>query len=386
MLLRLFRTLVVLALLFVVAVLLVDPVDRVFNRTVERAHAVSASAQALHDSLWIADFHSDALLWPRSLLDRHSYGLVDLPRLRDGHVALVVLAATTRMHADSNYHRTLPLFDILPAVAIASQWPKAAWFDPYERALALAHKAHREADASEGALRLVRTTQELTAVVGAEHNGRPIVSAVLSIEGMHALDGDIARLDSLFAAGYRIFGITHMFDNDIGGSSSGWHKAGLTPLGRSVVARIDSMGGIIDLAHASRSTIEDVLAITTRPVVVSHTGLTSMCAGPRNLDDDLARRIAQGGGIIAIGFWKAAVCGSDTRAVARAIHHAIDVVGIDRVALGSDWDGGVPVPFDAAHVAMLTEALLKEGLTRDEIRAVMGENEKRFLLANLPSH
>ncbi|HKW14052.1 MAG TPA: membrane dipeptidase, partial [Candidatus Krumholzibacteria bacterium] len=389
----------VVVLLLIAAVLAVNPVDRVFNRAVETPREVSASAQALHDSLWIADFHSDALLWPRSFLDRHRYGLVDLPRLRDGHVALVVLAATTRMHADSNYHRTAPLLDILPVVAIASHWPRAAWFDPYQRALALARKARIEAETSHGSFFLVRTREDLYGLVRATTPYVPEpdfpvppspidapVGAVLSIEGMHAIDGDLARVDSLFAAGYRIFGLTHMFDNDIGGSASGWHKRGLTPLGRRVVARIDALGGIIDLAHASRATIEDVLAITSRPVLVSHTGLTSICAGPRNLDDELARRIAQHGGMIAIGFWKAAVCGKDTRAIARAIRHAIEVVGADHIALGSDFDGGVPVPFDAADMSMLTAALLDAGLSRDQIRAVMGENEKRFLLANLPTH
>jgi microsomal dipeptidase-like Zn-dependent dipeptidase len=177
-----------------------------------------------------------------------------------------------------------------------------------------------------------------------------------------------------------------MYDNEVGGSSSGWKKRGLTPLGRRVVARIDSLGGIIDLAHASRATIDDVLALTSRPLLVSHTGLTSNCSGPRNLDDGLAREIAQRGGIIAIGFWKAAVCGKDTRAIARAIHHAIDIVGIDHVALGSDWDGGVPVPFDAAHISMLTASLIEEGLSHEQIRAVMGENEKRFLFENLPNY
>jgi microsomal dipeptidase-like Zn-dependent dipeptidase len=366
-------------------VLLVHPVDRVFNRAVETPRPVSARAQALHDSLWIADFHSDALLWPRSLLNRHSYGLVDLPRLREGGVDLVVLAATTRMHADSNYHRTAPLLDILPVVAIASHWPRAAWFDPYERALALARKARDEADASRGSLRLITTRAELEALVHAQSSGDPAVGAVLSLEGLHAIDGHIARVDSLFASGYRIFGITHMFDNDVGGSSSGWQKGRLTPLGQRVVARIDSLGGIIDLAHASRATIEDVLALTTRPVLVSHTGLTSMCTGPRNLDDAQAVRIAQRGGIIAIGFWKAAVCGKDAAAIARSIHRAIDVAGIEHVALGSDFDGGVPVPFDAAHMAMLTEALMNEGLAPAQIRAVMGENEKAFLLEMLPA-
>jgi len=211
------------------------------------------------------------------------------------------------------------------------------------------------------------------------------IGGVLLLEGLHAIDGDVARVDSLFNAGYRIFGIAHMYDNEIGGSSAGWRKGGLTPLGRRVVARIDQLGGIIDLAHASSATIDEVLALTSRPVVVSHTGLTSTCPGPRNISDDVARHIAARGGLVCIGFWKQAVCGKDPRAIARAIHHAIDAVGIDHVALGSDFDGGVVMPFDTAHISILTSALLDEGLTREEIRAVMGENEKRFLSANLPS-
>jgi hypothetical protein len=297
MLRRLLTALLVIALLCWAAVLLVNPVDRVFNRTVQTSRPVSAPAQALHDSLWIADFHSDALLWPRSLLDRHSYGLVDLPRLRDG--ALIswcsrprpactpIRTITARRHSWT-FCRGRNGLTLAPCSPGSIRMSARA---------ALAAKRREEADASRGSLRLIATRDDLDDLVRAQSSGDSVVAAVLSIEGMHAIDGDIARVDSLFASGYRIFGITHMFDNDVGGSSSGWRKGGLTPLGRRVVARIDSLGGIIDLAHASRATIEDVLALTTRPVLVSHTGLTSMCAGPRNLDDALAVRIAQRGGI-----------------------------------------------------------------------------------------
>jgi microsomal dipeptidase-like Zn-dependent dipeptidase len=301
-----------------------------------------------------------------------------------GGFELAVFSATTRMHIDSNYYRTLPVLDILPAVAIASHWPRLAWFDPYQRALVLATKLHTAANASNGRLRVVESGQDMEMLIRAQAVGDSMIGGVLLLEGMHALDGDIARVDSLFAAGYRVFGLAHMFDNELAGSAAGWRKGGLTPLGRRVVARIDSLGGVIDLAHASRATIDDVLSITSRPVVVSHTGLTSTCPGPRNIDDQIAQRIAERGGLICIGFWRQAVCG-DTRALARAIHHAIEVVGIDHVALGSDFDGGVAVPFDSAHLSVLTSALIDEGLTREEIRAVMGENEKRFLSANLPT-
>lgn len=375
-----------LSLLPVLALLLVDPVDGLLNRTTRQPVAVPAVVRVLHDSLWVADFHNDALLWNRSLLERHTRGQLDLPRLREGGVRLAVFSATTRFYIASNYHRTLPLFDVLPLVAAASHWPRRAWFDPYQRALVLSRKLHAEARASRGQLRLVTSRDEMDALLRAQAAGDSVVGAVLLLEGLHAIDGDVARVDSLFAAGYRVFGIAHMFDNDVGGSAHGWEKTGLTPLGRRVVARIDSLGGIIDLAHASHATIDDVLAITPRPVLVSHTGLESVCPGPRNLPDDVVARIAGKGGLVAIGFWKAAVCGGDAAAIARAIHRAIDVAGEDHVALGSDFDGGVAMPFDAGHMATLTAALVSDGLTPEQIRRVMGENEKAFLRAMLPAH
>jgi microsomal dipeptidase-like Zn-dependent dipeptidase len=216
-------------------------------------------------------------------------------------------------------------------------------------------------------------------------SGDPVVGAVLLLEGLHAANGGAARVDSLFSAGYRIFGIAHMFDNDAGGSAHGWKKTGLTPLGRRMIARIDMLGGIIDLAHASRATIEDVLSVTSRPLLVSHTGLTSSCPSRRNIPDDVVARIASDGGMIGIGFWRQAVCGDDSAAIARAIHRAIDVAGDEHVALGSDFDGGVAMPFDVAHMAVLTSALMDRRLAPEQIRRVMGENQKEFLRANLPA-
>lgn len=382
---RLVIALTTIALLLVAAVLVVNPVDGLLNRVTRQAHSVSAPAWALHDSLWIADFHNDALLWDRDLVSPGSRGLLDLPRLEKGGFELAVFSATTRMHIDSNYYRTLPILDILPAVAIASHWPRRAWFDPYQRALVLAAKLHTAARASNSRLRVVESGEDLGALIRAQANRDPVIGGVLLLEGMHALDGDITRVDSLFSAGYRVFGLVHMSDNEMGGSSAGWRKGGLTPFGRRVVARIDSLGGIIDLAHASSATIDDVLSITSRPVVVSHTGLTSTCPGPRNLSDEVVKRIAAHGGLIGIGFWRQAVCGQDPAAVARTIQRAIEVAGVSHVALGSDFDGGVWIPFDAGQIDELTSALLDEGLSSDEIRAVMGENEKVFLLEMLPT-
>ena len=141
---------------------------------------------------------------------------------------------------------------------------------------------------------------------------------------------------------------------------------------------------IVDLAHVSPQAFEEVLATATRPVVVSHTGVQATCAGPRNLTDGQLRALAAHGALIGIGFWDGAVCDRSPRAIARAIRHAVDVAGLDRVALGSDWDGATTVAFGADGVSQVTEALLQAGFTDREIRAVMGENAIRFLLENLP--
>ncbi|HEX4935141.1 MAG TPA: membrane dipeptidase, partial [Gemmatimonadaceae bacterium] len=191
-------------------------------------------------------------------------------------------------------------------------------------------------------------------------------------------------LDTLFAHGFRMAGLSHFFDNEVAGSAHGEAKGGLTPLGRAALTRMEALGIIVDLAHASPQAFADALAASQRPVVVSHTGVQATCAGPRNLTDDQLRALASRGALIGIGFWDGAVCDASPHAIAKAIRHAVNVAGLEHVALGSDWDGATTVAFGADQVAQVTEALLQAGFTEAEIRAVMGENALRFLLENLP--
>ena len=141
---------------------------------------------------------------------------------------------------------------------------------------------------------------------------------------------------------------------------------------------------IIDLAHASEAMIDDVLCITRQPVIVSHTGVRGTCDNPRNLSDRHLKGIADTGGIIGIGFWATAVCGSDVHAVVRAISHAVDQIGSDHVALGSDFDGKVEAPFDAAGMALITQELVKEGFSETDVAQIMGGNVIRVLERVLP--
>ena len=140
----------------------------------------------------------------------------------------------------------------------------------------------------------------------------------------------------------------------------------------------------IDIAHASPKTIDDILAMATRPVVVSHTGVKGTCDNNRNLSDDQLRRIAATGGVIGIGFWDTAICGEDAAAIARAIKYAASIAGVEHVALGSDFDGSVKVPFDASGVPLITEALIAEGFSDNDIALIMGGNVLRLLSEYLP--
>ena len=136
-----------------------------------------------------------------------------------------------------------------------------------------------------------------------------------------------------------------------------------------------------------RRRIDDALALARRPVVVSHTGVKGTCDNARNLSDAHLRGVARTGGVIGIGFWETAVCGTRTRdAIARAIRHAV-ARGRHRArrASGSDFDGAVATPFDAAGLASLTEALLAEGFGDTDIARIMGANAIRVLEEALPA-
>lgn len=323
-------------------------------------------------------------MWNRDLLERGTWGHTDVPRLIEGNVALQAFTIVTKsprgMNIESNDDRT----DNITPLVIAERWPPATWTSLRERALYQARKLRELADHSGGHLTLITSSAELATYLAQREREPSITAGFLGVEGAHALEGDLTNIDIFYAAGVRMMAPTHFFDNDIGGSAHGVQKGGLTELGKEMIRRMEARRMIVDLAHASARTIDDALNIATRPVVVSHTGVRGTCDNTRNLSDDQLKRIAATGGIIGIGYWPTAVCGIDARAIARAIRYAVNLVGVEHVALGSDFDGSVIVPFDTSGLAQLTDALLSEGFSEQEIRLVMGENVIRFLSENLP--
>ncbi|MEN8676433.1 MAG: membrane dipeptidase, partial [Alteriqipengyuania sp.] len=160
-------------------------------------------------------------------------------------------------------------------------------------------------------------------------------------------------------------------------------KGGLTEKGRAVVRRMEELGMVVDIAHCSHACVADILSMSRRPVVSSHGGVQATCDVNRNLTDQEIRGVAKTGGVIGIGYWDGAVCGTSPRDTARAMKHVRDLVGIEHVALGSDYDGAVTVRFDTSQLVQVTQALMDEGFTEDEIRAAMGENALRVLREDL---
>lgn len=142
---------------------------------------------------------------------------------------------------------------------------------------------------------------------------------------------------------------------------------------------------IIDIAHSSPQVAADVLAMVDAPVIVSHTGVNGHCETKRNFPDVLMQQIAANGGLIGIGYWEEVTCNDSPNGVAATITAAIDLLGVDHVSLGSDYDGSVETSFDIAELAALTDELLKAGLSDEDIAKVMGGNMVRFLLAALPA-
>ena len=375
-----------LLLVLALAVLIVPAeVERRSNRTLSAPpHTLSEPARALHQRLTIADLHADSLLWGRDLLARGTRCHVDLPRLAEGNVAVQAFTVVTKVPRGLNIERNEANSDLITLSAMVQRWPPRTWTSLRERALYQAELLHRLAQDSGGRFVILESRDDLRAFLDRRAREPRIVACFLGLEGAHALEGRLENVDALCDAGFRMIGLTHFFDNEFAGSTHGVGKGGLTPLGRELVRRLEEKRILIDLAHASPQTIQDVLAMATRPVVVSHTGVKGTCDNRRNLSDEQLRSIARTGGVIGIGFWPTAVCGEDARAIARAIRYAANLVGVEHVALGSDFDGAVTAHFDAAGLAQLTEALLAEGFTPEETAKVMGGNVVRLLSEQLP--
>ncbi len=295
----------------------------------------------------------------------------------------------------------------------------------FQRALALIAAVKQLADTNP-AVELATTAEEVRAAVARGH-----VAALMGVEGGHAIENSLANLDSLYHLGVRYMMLTWNNGNDWAGASMDpRRRGGLTAFGRQVVQRMNELGMLVDISHVSDSTFWDVIAATTKPVIASHSSCRALAHHPRNLTDDQLRAVARTGGVVGINFfpaflddgfraryaaqgrrlrpqldsirahWKdqpglaefevdkfraAHLDGLEVPGIERLvdhIDHAVRVMGVDHVALGSDFDGiaVLPAPMnDVTSLPLLTRALEARGYGDSDVRKILGENFLRVL-------
>ena len=207
-----------------------------------------------------------------------------------------------------------------------------------------------------------------------------VKSVVLGIENGYAIAKDISNVAKYRDKGVAYMTLCHNGDNDICDSARGnIEHNGLSSFGRDVVAEMNRVGMMIDLSHASEKTFYDVLECSNVPVICSHSSSRLLCDHPRNLTDNQMRALAAKGGVAEVclysGFLKKGG-GATVDDAVKHIVHMVDVMGIDSVGIGSDFDGGGGLPGleDASRFNSLTRRLMREGFSDDDLSKIWGRN------------
>ena len=370
------------------AFLLIAPtqVDKSLNKVLEHTpYTVSSQAQQLHNTLIVGDWHADTLLWNRDISAENNYGHVDLPRLRSGNVALQMFTTVTKSPEGLNYNENSgDSADSITKLAMVQRWPADTWNNLTARALHQSFKLLALAQDRPDELMVIRSQLDLQLFLQKRENNERLIGGLIGTEGSHALEGKLENVQVLYDAGFRMMSLQHFFDNKLGASLHGKSQSGLTEFGREVVQEINALNIILDVSHSSEQTVEETLELSNKPLIVSHTGFKGHCNTARNISDELMQRIAAKGGLIAVGFWDAAVCGEHPSQIVAAIQYGIELVGEDHVALGSDFDGSISTSFDTSELAALTHYMLEANFSETQIRKVMGGNMLKFLQTHLP--
>ncbi len=326
----------------------------------------SDEARSIHARHPAIDLHADSLMWARwlgyDLTARHDPflpraavgGHVDVPRLREGGLGSQFFGLVSIPVGSS---RGL-------AAAIDGQ------IDQLEAAMLRAP----------GTMRLARTGSDVAA---AESAGA--IAALLGIEGAHALEGDLDKIDHFARRGVRYLGLAHFSANEACFPAYGKGRRdtlGLTGFGRDLVRRCEAADVIVDLAHINRKGFFDVCELAKKPPIISHTGVAGAFEHWRNVDDEQLTRVADLGGVIGVIFCPRYLGGEGLEPVVRHLRHIVDVCGEDAPALGSDWDGFI-IPTqdlcDASRLPKLTDALLAGGFDEAQIGKILRDNALRVL-------
>jgi membrane dipeptidase len=359
---------------------------------------LARAREVLADSIGI-DSHIDTvqrvLVMGEDLGERHDAGHVDLPRLREGgmHAPFFAFWVPVFFRGAEAVRRTLDLRDAMQSVL----------------------------DAHKDQIELATTAADIRRIVSAKK-----ISAFLTIEGGHAIDDDLRVLRMYYRLGIRSMTLTHARNTNWADSANDTpaHN-GLTDFGKAVVREMNRLGMVVDLAHVSDKTFYDALAVTTKPVIVSHSSMRAISNVARNVTDDMLRALARNGGVLGICFGMGFINPQDAESLLRAtqteaeapaltgealdeyaaenarklfgerekvvatledvadhIDHAVNITGIDHVGIGSDFDGIAATANgleDISKMPALVAVLLKRGYSEGDLKKLLGENHLRVV-------
>ena len=368
----------------------------------------ASQTRSVHDRAIVIDSHADTtqrlIFDPKfNIGDRHTDGNVDIPRMRDGGL-------------DAQFFSIWVPSDITGPIAV-----KRA-FDQIDAIREMVRAHPRD-------LAFATTAAEIREAVTQKK-----IAVLMGVEGGHMIDDDMRQLRNFAALGVRYMTLTHFKNNNWADSSTDTpaHN-GLTPFGKDVVREMNRLGMMVDISHVADKTFYDALAVTTAPVIASHSSCRALTNHPRNMTDEMLRALAKNGGVMMINYHAAFIsepfriasekqhgdvvtamsamskkCGGneacttmesermDHEAMAKGqlpkvtwdaiiahIDHAVKVAGVDHVGLGSDFDGAtMPIGMeDVSKLPAITEALLKKGYSEPDVDKILGGNLLRVMEA-----
>ena len=312
--------------------------------------------QRLHDHILTLDTHCDTpMFFPQGInfATRDSRILVDLPKMTEGRLdATIMVAYIPQKMEESAYVYANGIFDKIETIVSDNA----------------AHIA------------LARTPDELW-----QNKQAGKKSIMLGIENGKALEGKLSNIQHFANRGIVYITLCHNGDNDICDSAKGEQRhGGVSPFGVEVIHEMNRLGLLVDLSHAHEKSFYDALDISKTPIVCSHSSCRALCDHPRNLTDDQMRVLAAKGGVCQItlypGFLDVNGNANVNHAMAH-LEHAIQVMGIDHVGLGTDFDGdgGVPGLADASELSLFTRQLLQRRYSDDDIQKIWGGNFLRVM-------
>lgn len=211
----------------------------------------------------------------------------------------------------------------------------------------------------------------------------------IGVENGYAIGKDINNLKMYYDMGVRYMTLCHTNDNDICDTSSQTENewGGLSPFGKKVIKEMNKLGMMVDVSHAGISTFNDVIKLSTKPIIASHSSVRELCEHDRNLTDDQLKAIAKNGGVVQICMVDLFINSDNPKAsledAMNHIDYVVDMIGIDHVGIGSDFDGGGRlIGLEGANdLINITVKLLERGYSEQDIEKIWGGNILRVLAA-----